>query len=138
MKRRLYRFQELRKRAGYSSAEEFARAHGIPSRRWVAYEQERYLPHIENLIEIADMLGASIDELLGHRPLPVMSPAERELTDDERELVRDFSGCNLQGRSALLRLGELLGSRTARIDYEDARDLIKAVFRAMDDKRGGR
>lgn len=54
-----------RERAGYSSAKEFSEKLGIPYQNYMNYENKGNEPKFELLIKIAELLGVTIDELLG-------------------------------------------------------------------------
>ena len=56
----------LRKNAGYSSQEEFAKSFGISKSTYSNYECGANEPSIETLIKLADFFGCSVDYLLGH------------------------------------------------------------------------
>ncbi|WP_276691198.1 YopX family protein [Acidaminococcus massiliensis] len=54
-----------RRKAGFSSAKEFATRLGLSYSTYVAYENTDREPRFDVLIKIADILNVSIDELLG-------------------------------------------------------------------------
>ena len=60
------RLKYYRKLAGFTTAKEFAKSLGIPYSRYLNYENKGQEPKYETLIKIADTLGRSTDELLGH------------------------------------------------------------------------
>ena len=62
------RLRKYRKAAGYESAKDFAMELGIPYSSYMAYENKKCEPKYDVLMEIADKLGVTIDELLGYVP----------------------------------------------------------------------
>lgn len=58
--------KQLRERAGYAQAKDFAEAAGIPYSRYIAYENKGTEPKLAALCKISETLGISIDELLGN------------------------------------------------------------------------
>lgn len=57
-----------RKKAGYSTAKEFAQKIGIPYSTYSSYEKGTNKPTNEKISIIADKLGITTDELLGVMP----------------------------------------------------------------------
>lgn len=62
------RLRKYREAAGYESAKDFAMELGIPYSSYMAYENKKREPKYDVLMEIADKLGVTIDELLGYVP----------------------------------------------------------------------
>ena len=62
------RLRKYREAAGYESAKDFAMELGIPYSSYMAYENKKREPKYNVLMEIADKLGVTIDELLGYVP----------------------------------------------------------------------
>lgn len=60
--------KHYRKKAGYSTAKEFAQKIGIPYSTYSSYEKGTNRPTIKKISIIADKLGITTDELLGHTP----------------------------------------------------------------------
>ena len=60
------RLQKMRQAAGYSSAQKFADALGLKYSTYAAYESRDRYPTYETLMKIADLLGVTTDQLLGH------------------------------------------------------------------------
>lgn len=80
-------FQEnlryYREKAGYKTAKEFSEAIRIPYSRYLNYENKGQEPKYETLIKIADALGITTDELLGHMPTVVYSDSiPKEVADN--------------------------------------------------------
>ena len=95
-------FQEnlryYREKAGYKTAKEFSEAIRIPYSRYLNYENKGQEPKYATLVKIADTLGVSTDELLGHIPTAVYSdsvPKEvadlisRKAEEVKQQYVRD-------------------------------------------------
>lgn len=71
----------LRKRAGYTNRDDFAKALGVSESRYKSWETEtRRLP-IADACEIADFLGCTLDELAGRdfAPSEYSDPRQAEL-----------------------------------------------------------
>ena len=62
------RLRKYREAAGYESAKDFAMELGIPYSSYMAYENKKREPKYDVLMEIADKLGITIDDLLGYVP----------------------------------------------------------------------
>ena len=74
--------REQREKKGYKTAKEFSEAIRIPYSRYLNYENKGQEPKYETLIKIADTLGISTDELLGHIPKAVYSDSiPKEVAD---------------------------------------------------------
>ena len=89
---------ELRKGAGYRTAKEFAEALGVPATTYSRYEANPDKIPLAAAWSIADFLGCTIDEVVGHKAAGIaggewqvfyegLSPEGRELMDDLRDLV---------------------------------------------------
>ena len=89
---------ELRKGAGYRTAKEFAEALGVPATTYSRYEANPDKIPLAAAWSIADFLGCTIDEVVGHEAAGIaggewqvfydsLSPEGRELMDDLRQLV---------------------------------------------------
>lgn len=61
-----YWLKFYREQAGYKQAKDFAEKLGIPYTRYISYENKGSEPKYEVLCRIADELGVSVDQLLGH------------------------------------------------------------------------
>lgn len=77
------RLRYYRKQAGYKRAKDFAEEIGVLYNTYKGYESQNTEPKYEILVRIADKLGRSVDELLGHVTPTVYSkhiPKEVALT----------------------------------------------------------
>lgn len=83
--------QEMRKRAGYKSAEAFAKYMGIPYGTYRNYEQGVRSMSLTQAAEFADALGCTIDEIAGH-----------DTTNSRtiEEVIADLRAMNEEGREA--------------------------------------
>ena len=102
------RLQELRKQAGYKSANAFADYAGIKRGTYTDYEQGRIVPPIEKLWELADIFDVSLDYLVGRdftRPEPEEEAPEimaaYEKLDDT---AKAYATASVQGMAE--RMGE--------------------------------
>ena len=86
--------QDLRKRAGYRTAREFAEAVGIPLPTYSRYEQQPAKIPLDRAWFLADALGTSIDEVVGREAVPGSSVQRRyaALSSGSRSLVDEFIG----------------------------------------------
>ena len=65
--------QDMRKEAGYKTAREFAEAIDVPVATYARYEQSPTKIPIKNAWHIADVLGCSIDAVVGREHVDVDS-----------------------------------------------------------------
>lgn len=96
------RLKEVRERSKMTQRE-VAEATGIPLgtlRRW---EQHKNEPDSDSLVLLADLYGASVDEMLGSKFADELS----QLTDDERELLTLYRACNDKGREYMLQVAQV-------------------------------
>ena len=76
------RLRYYREKKGYKTAKEFSEAIRIPYSRYLNYENKGQEPKYETLVKIADKLGITTDELLGHIPTAVYSDSiPKEVAD---------------------------------------------------------
>ena len=91
------RLQELRKKAGYKSAVEYAEHLGMSHRTYTNYEQGTRAFSLEQAWEFADDLGCSIDDIVGRES------HETDAKDPyESELVRCYRGSSGNGKANIL------------------------------------
>ena len=88
------RLQELRMRAGFGSAKEFAESLGINKDTYTGYEQGKGMFTYERAWAFADALGCSLDELGGREWPPEgagapLAPDELEVVDSYRRTADD-------------------------------------------------
>lgn len=89
--------QDMRKEAGYKTAREFAEAIDVPVATYARYEQSPTKIPIKNAWHIADVLGCSIDAVVGREHVDVDSmrgEVQRfydDLSDDSRALFDSLS-----------------------------------------------
>lgn len=74
--------QEMRKRAGYKSAREFAESIGMSVGTYTNYEQCKANMSLIQAWEFADILNCTLDELAGRRP-----PEQPLITNEEHRLL---------------------------------------------------
>ena len=94
--------QKLRKEAGFKSAAAFAKHVGVNPNTYTQYEQGLVALSYERAWEFADILECSLDELGGRE----FTPSSMELSDEGRELLRDFNELNDKGRDKVLGYAE--------------------------------
>ncbi len=94
--------QEQREQAGYKSAAAFARAVGISAGRYRSYETGRRGISIEDAWKFADILGITLDELVGRdfRPEHESSGFDT-LPIEEAKLIMDWRSLDDRGRETV-------------------------------------
>lgn len=93
-----FKLQEMRKRAGFSSAKAFAREIGMSDRTYTNYEQGATKLTLEMAWRFADIFGCTLDELAGRNFHPDVDSQPPEA----RELVEIYEDANPQGRAAIM------------------------------------
>ena len=93
-----FRIQEKRKAAGYSSAREFAEAHGYKVKTYTNWEQGAAVPTLETAWELADIFGCSIDDLVGRE---WHDPQQAAISHDEEVLLSEYRECTARGRDVI-------------------------------------
>lgn len=73
---------------------------------------DRSSPSVDRVAAVADVLGVSVDELLGREKKPT--------PPDERELVRLYRELNREGKAAAVAYLRFLGMQPAYIKSADA------------------
>ena len=97
----------LRKNAGYSSQEEFAKSFGISKSTYSNYECGANEPSIETLIKLADFFGCSVDYLLGHETKNILHLDS--LTEQQRRVFDLMLKLDYDQTNVLIgRLSEML------------------------------
>lgn len=85
------KLQELRKLAGYKSAREFADALGVKRSTLASWESQiRAIPW-ETACRACDLLGCTLDQLVGREPIDRVKYAVIDLNDSERARVAEFA-----------------------------------------------
>ena len=59
------RLKELRKLAGYKTQGDMADALGVPRRRYESWERKEAMMSLEQAYKITELLGCTLDELVG-------------------------------------------------------------------------
>ena len=92
------RLRYYREKAGYITVKGFSEKIGMPYTTYLSYEKGIKEPSGSNIIKIADKLGITTDELLGHIPTVIYSdsiPKEvadlisRKAEEVKQQYVRD-------------------------------------------------
>lgn len=74
--------KHYREKAGFKRAKDFAEKIGVLYNTYKGYESQSKEPKYETLVKIADSLGITTDELLGHIPTAVYSDSiPKEVAD---------------------------------------------------------
>ena len=76
------RLRYYREKAGFKKAKDFAEEIGVLYNTYKGYESQNKEPKYETLVKIADKLGITTDELLGHVPTVIYSDSiPKEVAD---------------------------------------------------------
>ena len=95
--------RQLRIRAGYSTADAFAKEMGVKAGTYTPYEREGKRPPINLGLKIADILGCSLDQLYGRAPLV------EYLGDEEAALVKIYNNLGVDNKTRLRMYLDFLG-----------------------------
>lgn len=76
------------------------------------FRWDKTSPSIEKVAAVADVIGVSVDELLGREVKPTLP--------DERELIRLYRELNREGKTAAVAYLRFLGMQPAYIKSADA------------------
>lgn len=109
--------QDLRREAGYKSAREFAGVMGIPVATYSRYEQTPDKTPLKNAWAIADVLGCSIDAIVGREHVGAAA-----MCGDMQKFYDDLSS---EGQSLFDEFR----------DFMEAREVKKVKKRGIDEKR---
>ena len=83
--------KQLRKQAGWSNAEDFAKSINMPVKTYRNYEQGVRNMGLDVASEICNALGCSLNELTGFVKYAVVElPRDDPMTSSEREVVELF------------------------------------------------
>lgn len=120
------KLQEIRKRAGFSSADSFADYMNMSRSTYKNYEQGTRKLTLERAWDFADALNCTLDELAGRTPpvasMPQMSPVEARLLDA-------FDMCDEREQESVLNMVELF----ARNEHEKRHpDFSRSVRRGIE------
>lgn len=80
--------QAMRKRAGFTSARDFAEKHGLNVGSYTNLEQGSRNMSLEKAWELADMLDCTLDDLAGRSFKPASN-----LPKDEASLISNYRSC---------------------------------------------
>lgn len=76
------RLRYYREKAGYNTVKAFTKELDIPYTTYLDYEKGLKEPSSKNIVKIADKLGITTDELLGHTPTVIYSDSiPKEVAD---------------------------------------------------------
>lgn len=129
--------QDLRKGAGYRTAKEFAEALGVPTTTYSRYEATPEKIPLSSAWAIADFLGCTIDEVVGHEAAGTAGGEWQMfyegLSDEGKELMADL-------RAAVARQEERRASRAQGAE-ESRNDVMlrhyEKIFYAQSDEGAG-
>ena len=94
--------KQLRKAAGWSNADEFARSINMSPKTYRNYEQGIRSIGLDVASEICNALGCSINDLVTKQVNYAFVSMNDDLTDDERELLACYRSLSTKGKHAVL------------------------------------
>ena len=94
--------KQLRKAAGWSNADDFARSIGMAPKTYRNYEQGVRSIGLDVASEICNALGCSINDLVTEQISYSVISVDEGLTDDERELLIYYRMLTEKGKHAVL------------------------------------
>jgi len=97
--------KQLRKKAGWSNANDFAKSIGMSAKTYRNYEQGVRNMGLDVACEICNALGCSINDLVSIEYAIVELP-EETLSDDERKLVEYYRRLDDDTKESILRTVE--------------------------------
>ena len=85
------KLKELRKLAGYSSMRSVAEAIGVPTSTYASWECETRALPLDKAIELAELLGCTLDELAGREPVRKVGYYMLELDAEDAAKVEEYA-----------------------------------------------
>lgn len=120
--------KQMRKAAGWSNADAFAKSIGIPPKTYRNYEQGVRMMGMDVACEICNALGCSVNDLVADDIEPARPPArqkEEPLTDKERRLVDLYRQMDSTYKAMLMK-NAVLYARDSEKEADVARDAVSA------------
>ncbi len=87
-----HNLRDLRKKAGYKNATDFADALGMQYTRYIAYELGRASMRLDAACMICEALNCSLDVLVGRHQEKAIDPSQQMLNDYYTELSDEGKG----------------------------------------------
>ena len=116
--------KKYRKKMGFKSAKEFAKALDIEYSTYMGYENRGREPKYEVLIKIADTLDVSLDDLLGY--------TTQEVNMNNEEYLKELTKKDAENkRNALIHLAKALsytGCEVVDMQYDDEEEIMTVTF----------
>lgn len=114
------KLKRLRKLAGFKTQSDMAKALGIPARRYESWEREEAMMSLEQAYMVTEVLGCTLDELVGREPsISYSDPMQAELNSC-------YTKMNESGRT-------LLAEAAKSIAADPARRIVKDGAQHLDD-----
>lgn len=109
----ILQLKKLRKLAGFKTQSDMAKALGVPARRYASWEREEAMMSLEQAYGITELLGCTLDELVGRKPI-------RSFSDpDQAALNGYYESMNGHGRAMLVETARLMSDgNSVRIEKE--------------------
>lgn len=107
--------KRLRKLAGFKTQADMAKALGVPNRRYESWEREEAMMSLEQAYKVTEILGCTLDELVGREPA-------RSFADPgQAALNACYENMNKDGKGTLVSVARSLERDTAnRIEKNGA------------------
>lgn len=85
------KLKELRRLAGYRSMRSLAEKLGVPTSTYASWECGTRAIPLDKAVEVAELLGCSLDEMTGRKPIDKIRYYFIELPGDEQEKVIEYA-----------------------------------------------
>ncbi len=98
---------------------------GISQESISAMERGISNPKLSTLLKISEILGCSLDYLVGLSDIKSPALDYTLLTPHQKHLINNFKECNLREREILLLLSDILANKQIQLEFDDDTTLIK-------------
>ena len=107
--------KQLRKAAGWSNADDFARSINMAPKTYRNYEQGVRHIGLDVASDICNALGCSINDLVTEQVNYALVNLNDELTDDERELLAIYRSLSTDSREAVMVVARTLSRKSGQL-----------------------
>jgi transcriptional regulator with XRE-family HTH domain len=104
--------KQLRKAAGWSNADDFARSINMAPKTYRNYEQGVRQIGLDVASDICNALGCSINDLVTEQVSYAFVRLSNELNDDERELLALYRSLSTDSRDAVMLVARTLAKNS--------------------------
>jgi len=107
--------KQLRKAAGWSNANDFARSINMSPKTYRNYEQGVRQIGLDVASDICNALGCSINDLVAEQMNYALVNLNDELNDDERELLAIYRSLSTGSREAVMVVARTLSRKSGQL-----------------------